>query len=66
METVERLKARLVARGFEQHAGVDYFTTFSPLIKPQTLRIIFSLAVTKGWSIQQVDINNVFSQGDTQ
>lgn len=45
--TVERLKARLVAQGFQQHAGVDYFNTFSPVIKPQTLRIVFSLTVTK-------------------
>lgn len=33
--TVERYKA-LVARGFQQQAGVDYFHTFSPVIKPVT------------------------------
>lgn len=60
---MERYKARLVARGFQQNAGVDYFQTFSPVIKPLTLRIIFSLTATKGWNIQQIDINNAFLNG---
>lgn len=60
---VERLKARLVAISFQQIAGVDYFHTFSPIIKPITFRIMFSLAMTKGWCIQQVDINNAFLHG---
>lgn len=61
--SVERYKAQLVARGFQQHAGVDYFHIFSPVIKPMTLRVVFSLAVTRGWKIQQVDINNAFLNG---
>lgn len=60
---VDRYKARLVARGFQQNAGIDYFSTFSPVVKPLTLHIIFSLAVTKRWIIQQVDINNAFLNG---
>lgn len=61
--TIERYKARLVAKGFQQHAGVDYFHTFSLVIKPLTLRIVFSIAVTKGWKIQQVNIDNAFLNG---
>lgn len=62
--TVERYKARLVARGFQQTAGVDYFNTFSPVIKPATLRNVFTLAILKGWIIQHVDINNAFLHGE--
>lgn len=62
--SVESYKARLVAGGFQQQAGVDYFHTFTPVIKPDTLRVVFSLAVTRGWSIQLVDINNAFLNGD--
>ena len=61
--TVERLKARLVAKGFQQLAGVDFFETFSPVVKPCTIRVVFCLAVTYGWEIQQVDVNNAFLNG---
>ena len=57
-------KTRLVAKGFLQTPGIDYSETFSPVIKAPTIRVLFSLAVTFGWDIQQVDINNAFLNSD--
>ena len=46
--TLERYKARWVLRGFTQGPGVDYDETFSPVVKPATVRTVLSLALTRG------------------
>jgi histone deacetylase 1/2 len=39
-EAIEHYKARLVAKGFHQQEGVDFFETFSPVIKHATIQLI--------------------------
>lgn len=61
--SVERPKTRLIARGIHQLAGIDFHETYSLVIKPTTVRLIFSLAVTSGWVIHQLDVKNAFLHG---
>ena len=60
---LDKYKARLVAKGFQQVPGVDFFDTFSPVVKSTAIRIILSLAVTHNWEIHQVDVNSAFLNG---
>ena len=49
--SLERLKARLVAKGFNQIPRIDFLETFSPVVKPATIRVICPLlCLTSGTS----------------
>ncbi|GJW95513.1 ribonuclease H-like domain-containing protein [Tanacetum coccineum] len=62
--TLSRYKARLVANGSTQLEGVDVDETFSPVIKPGTIRTVLSLAASRYWPIHQLDVKNAFLHGD--
>jgi histone deacetylase 1/2 len=61
--SIQKYKARLVAKGFHQQAGSDFTETFSPVVKPVTVRTVLTMAVTNRWHIQQIDVNNAFLNG---
>eukprot|EP00873_Tetraselmis_striata_P002937 jgi/Tetstr1/423201/TSEL_001321.t1 len=58
--SVNRFKARLVAQGFSQQAGVDYHATFFPVVKLSTLRTCLAVAAARGMHIHQIDIETAF------
>jgi histone deacetylase 1/2 len=61
--TIDQYKAHLIAKGFKQRYGIDYEDTFSPMVKAMTIRLILSVAVSKGWSLWQLDVQNAFLHG---
>jgi len=62
--SLERYKARWVLRGFTQRPGVDFDETFSPVVKPATVRTVLSLALSRRWPIHQLDVKNAFLHGN--
>nr|GEV65822.1 ribonuclease H-like domain-containing protein [Tanacetum cinerariifolium] len=62
--TLSCYKGRLVANGSAQLEEVDVDENFSSIVKPGTIRTVLSLAVSRHWSIHQLDVKNAFLHGD--
>ena len=60
---VDRYKAHLVAKGFHQRPGMENHNTFSLIVKTTSIRLILSLATSKGWGLCHLDVNDAFLQG---
>jgi hypothetical protein len=65
-ESVERHKARLVAKVFSQVEGIDYNETFAPVEKMNSIRLVLSLAASHEWEVHQMDVKSSFLHGDLQ
>ncbi|XP_051228809.1 uncharacterized mitochondrial protein AtMg00810-like [Lolium perenne] len=61
--TLDLHKARWMVRGFRQRAGVDFTDTFTPVVKPGTIRTVLQLAVSRAWPVHQMDVSNAFLHG---
>ena len=61
--SIEKYKARFVARGFSQKEGINFEETFAPIAKYTSTRAIIAIATTKGWKIHQMDVKTAFLNG---
>ena len=59
-------KARLVAQGFLQRAGVDYFDIYSPVMSDVTMRLLLVYGHKMDLSISKLDIEASFLEGEVK
>jgi hypothetical protein len=64
--SIDRYKARLVVKGFNQREGVDYTQTFSPVATMTNIRSILSVAANKGMYLAQFDVSTAFLYGNLE
>jgi hypothetical protein len=61
--SIEKYKARFVARGFSQKEGIDYEETFAPVARYTSIRTIIALAAKMKWKLHQMDVKTAFLNG---
>ena len=62
--SVERYKARIVAKGFSQRPGFDFFETFAPTAKFAAIRAVLAIAAIEDLHLRSLDISHAFINGD--
>lgn len=53
----------MVTKGYHQMHGIDYLETFSPVVNPQTIKAVLTIAISS-LDIRQIDVNNTFLNGE--
>ncbi|CDO77187.1 hypothetical protein BN946_scf184705.g12 [Trametes cinnabarina] len=61
---VYRYRARLVARGFSQVPGVDFFDTYAPVAKTASIHIALAFAACHDFEVHQVDVKSTYLNGE--
>ena len=62
--TIERFKGRLVAKGYSQQHGIDFYKTFSPVVSYTSIRTLLAYALQRNMTIHQMDVVTAFLNGD--
>nr|KYP45533.1 Copia protein [Cajanus cajan] len=57
---IDRFKARLMAKGYKQKSGIDYFEVFAPVARLDTIRMIISTLTQNNLKIHQIDVKFSF------
>ena len=58
--SVNKYKAKLVVKGYNQVFGVDFSKTFAPVAHLDTIRMLLALTAQKGWKTYQLDVKSTF------
>ena len=64
--SIDKYKAKLVAKGFTQKPNIDYFDTFALVARISSIRVLLALAATHKLVIHQMDVKNTFLNGDLE
>ena len=65
-ESLDKFKARSIAKGYTQKKDFDYFDTLAPVTRIASIRVLFSLASIYKVVIHQMDVKIAFLNGDLE
>ena len=60
----DKHKAMLVAKGYRQKEGLDYFDTYSPVSRITFIRMLIAIASLNNMEIHHMDVKTTFLNGE--
>ena len=64
--SIDKYKARLVIKGYRQRESLDYFDTYSPMTRINSIRMIVAIAALRNLKVHQMDVKTAFLNGDLE
>lgn len=64
--SVQTFKGMLVAKGFRQKEGVDYFDTYAPVARITSIRVLLVLSSLYKLFVHQMDVKTAFLNSDLE
>uniref|UniRef100_A0A2N9IVS8 Uncharacterized protein n=1 Tax=Fagus sylvatica TaxID=28930 RepID=A0A2N9IVS8_FAGSY len=61
---IKSVFVRLVAKGFRQREGIDYFDTYAPVARITSIRMLIAFASIYKLVVHQMDVKTAFLNGD--
>ena len=62
--TIDKFKSRLCAKGFLQEAGLDFFESYAPVCRMESVRAMLALTIQFNLILHQMDVETAFLQAD--
>ena len=62
--SINKYNARLVAKGYKQKEGLDYFYTYSPVTRITSICMLIAIAALHNLEIHQMDVKTAFLNYD--
>jgi hypothetical protein len=64
--TIDKYKVCLVAKGYTQKEGEDFFDTYSPAARLTIIHVLLSLTASHGLLVHQIDVKTTFLNGELE
>nr|AAP51910.2 retrotransposon protein, putative, Ty1-copia subclass [Oryza sativa Japonica Group] len=61
---IVKYKARLIAKGYIQQAGIDFEEVFAPVARMESVRLLLAVAAHAGWGVHHMDVKSAFLNGE--
>lgn len=63
---INKLKARIVCRGYSQRRGIDFTETYAPVVCMDSIRILLAIAAHEKLVLKQCDVKLAFLYGEIE